>query len=97
VYAGFDIKGFSSRISILFQGNSVSNIGAFPEQDGYTKDYVRVDFTAKQSLPFWGMEVYLDLNNLNNRKNQSAQTSINGFTSVKNYGLTANLGIRIRQ
>ncbi|OPZ71536.1 MAG: hypothetical protein BWY83_01109 [bacterium ADurb.Bin478] len=42
------------------------------------------------------MEVYLDVNNLNNEKNSAAQLSIDGFTSVKNYGMTANLGIRIR-
>ncbi len=96
-YAGYEIKGFSARVSFLFQGNSVSYVGAFPEQDGYTRDYFRIDASVRQSLPFLGMEVYLDVNNLNNRKNESAQRSIDGFTNVKHYGLTGNLGIRIRQ
>jgi TonB-dependent receptor len=96
-YIGYDLKGFSARVSFLFQGNSVSFLGTFPEQDGYTKDYFRIDATIRQTLPYWGMEVYLDINNINNEKNQSAQMSIDGFTNVKHYGLTANLGIRIKK
>jgi TonB-dependent receptor len=95
-YVGYELKGFSARVSFIFQGNSVSYIGAFPEQDGYTKDYFRIDFSARQKLPWYGAEVYLDINNLNKETNSSAQTTIDGFTSVKHYGLTANLGVRFR-
>ena len=95
-YIGYELKGFSARVSFLFQGNSVSYVGAFPEQDGYTRDYFRIDASVRQTLPFWGMEIYLDVNNLNNEKNSAAQRSIDGFTSVKHYGLTANLGVRFR-
>ena len=96
-YVGYDYRGFSARVSFLFQGNSVSYVGAFPEQDGYTRDYFRIDMSVRQTLPFWGMEVYLDVSNLNGEKNSAAQVSIDGFTSVKHYGLTANLGIRLRR
>lgn len=95
-YVGYEYKGFSARLSFLFQGNSVSYVGAFPEQDGYTKDYFRIDASIRQALPIRGLEIYLDVNNLNNEKNSAAQRSIDGFTSVKHYGLTANLGIRFR-
>ncbi|MCK9244050.1 MAG: outer membrane beta-barrel protein, partial [Candidatus Marinimicrobia bacterium] len=95
-YIGYEIKGFSARISFLFQGNSVSRIGAFPEQDGYTKDYFRLDASVRQKLPFFGSEIYLDIININNEINSSAQTTIDGFTNIKNYGTTANLGIRLR-
>jgi len=95
-YVGYDFKGFSARVSFLFQGNSVSYIGAFPEQDGYTRDYFRVDASVRQTLPIRGMEIFLDLNNLNDEQNASAQRSIDGFTNVKNYGMTANVGIRFR-
>jgi len=96
-YVGYELKGFSARLSFLFQGNSVSYVGAFPEQDGYTRDYFRMDASVRQTLPFWGMEIYLDIANLNNEKNSAAQVTIDGFTSVKHYGLTANLGVRFRQ
>jgi len=82
-------------LSFLFQGNSVSNVGAFAEQDGFTKDYFRVDASVRQMLPWTGLQVFLDIYNLNNRSNDAAQASINGFTSQQYYGLTANLGLRL--
>ena len=93
-YIGYDYEGFSGRLSFLFQGNSVSNIGAFAEQDGFTKDYFRIDASVRQKLPLPGLQIFLDITNLNNRRNESAQASINGFTSQQFYGLTANLGVR---
>ena len=93
-YIGYDYEGFSGRLSFLFQGNSVSTIGAFAEQDGFTKDYFRIDASVRQKLPWWGMQVFLDINNLNSRSNEAAQASINGFTSQQYYGLTANIGLR---
>jgi TonB-dependent receptor len=95
-YVGYDYRGFSARVSFVFQGNSVSYIGRFPEQDGYTRDYFRVDFSARQTLPFQGMEIYLDVVNINNEKNSAAQRSIDGFTSVKHYGAVLNIGLRYR-
>lgn len=95
-YIGYDYKGFSSRISFIFQGNSVSYVGNFEERDGFSKDYFRIDASVRQILPWYGIEVYLDMNNLNSESNQSAQKSISGFTNEQNYGLTMNLGIRYR-
>lgn len=95
-YIGYDFKGFSARLSFLFQGNSVSNVGAFPEQDGFTEDFIRWDFSLRQKLPMRGLELFMDSVNLNNRSNIALQRSIGGFTNEQNYGLTANLGIRYR-
>jgi TonB-dependent receptor len=95
-YIGYDYEGFSARLSFLFQGNAVSNVGNFPEQDGFTTDYFRMDASVRQVLPWYGIELYLDMNNLNSRNNISAQQSIDGFTSQQNYGLTASLGLRYR-
>jgi len=95
-YIGYEYKDFSARVSFLFQGNSVSGIGAFPEQDGYTRDYFRIDTSVRQTLPWFGSELYFDVNNINNQTNSSAQVTIDGFTTVKYYGMTANLGIRFR-
>jgi TonB-dependent receptor len=93
-YLGYDYAGFSVRLSFLFQGNSVSAIGAYPEYDGFTKDYFRMDASARQILPWAGLQVFLDVFNINERMNSSAQTTIGGFTSQQHYGLTANLGVR---
>jgi hypothetical protein len=95
-WLGYDYKDFSARVSFIFIGNAVSYIGNYPEQDGFTRDYFRIDASVRQILPWYGIEVYLDLNNLNSEDNTSAQESIGGFTNEQNYGLTANLGVRYR-
>jgi hypothetical protein len=94
-YIGYDLGGFSGRVSFLFQGNSVSSVGREPETDGFTKDYFRVDASARYILPWFPkLQLFLDVNNINQRANMSAQQTIGGFTNEQFYGLTANLGVR---
>jgi TonB-dependent receptor len=93
-FIGYDYKGFSGKVSYIFQGNAVSFVGQFPEQDGFTADFARIDISVRQRLPIEGLQVFLDMNNVNNRQNISRQISIDGFTNEKNYGMTANLGVR---
>ncbi len=94
-YVGYDYGGFSGRVSFVFQGNVITNIGTYPEQEGFSKDYFRMDISARQKLPWVdGLQLYLDVNNLNNEANISTQPSIGGFTLEQYYGLTADLGIR---
>lgn len=93
-WLGYDYEGFSARLSFLFQGNAVSSLTNYPEGDGFTRDYFRIDASARQVLPWYGIELYLDLNNINNVDNISAQQTIGGFTNEQNYGLTANIGVR---
>jgi len=95
-WIGYDYKDFSARVSFSFQGNAVSYIGNYPEQDGFTRNYFEIDASVKQVLPWAGVEVYMDLVNLNGEDNTSAQQSIGGFTNEQNYGLTADLGVRYR-
>ena len=96
-YVGYDYKGFSSRLSFLFQDNSARrNGGQFPENDSFTKEYFRIDFSARQLLPFFNSELFLDVSNLNDENNRSIQRSTEGFIGIQNYGLTANLGFRFK-
>jgi len=81
-------------VSCVFQGNSVTYVGAYPEQDGYSKDYFSIDFSARQMLPWTGLQLFFDAKNLNSESNMAVQQSINGFTSQNYYGFTLNLGIR---
>jgi TonB-dependent receptor len=96
-YVGYDYKGFSSRLSLVFQANSArGNGGEFPENDSFTKDYFRMDFSARQRLPYYNSELFLDVSNLNDRNTSWIQRSTEGFRGIDNYGLTANLGLRVR-
>lgn len=93
-YIGYDYGGFSARVSFVFQGNSVTYVGAYPEQDGFSQNYFRIDASVRQFLPWKGLQLYLDANNLNSESNISVENAISGFTSQQYYGLTADLGIR---
>ncbi len=93
-FIGYDYAGFSARLSFLYQGSAVSGIGVRVEQDGYTRDYFRMDASVRQMLPIRGLQVYFDVNNINSRTDISAQQTIGGFTSEQYYGLTADIGLR---
>ena len=96
-WIGYDFEGFSSRLSFQYVDNSARvNGGIDPENDSDTKAYFRIDFSARQKLPWFGSELFLDIVNLNSEQNIWVQRSTGGYQGVRNYGLTANLGVRVR-
>jgi hypothetical protein len=57
-------------------------------------NYVRWDLSVKQGLPWYDIEVYCDVNDLN-KQSDDYTVRKHGFpTADYNYGLTADLGIR---
>ena len=98
-YLGYDYKGFSGRFSLLYQSNTFRGSGGeYTENDSFTTDYLKIDFSARQKLPFVDgkTELFMDVSNINGANTSWRQRSINGYQGIQNYGLTANLGIRIR-
>ena len=91
---GYDYKGFSTRLSLFFQGKMLTGAGSAVEYFGYSENYFRADLSVRQKLPIEGLQVFLDINNLNSRSDLSTQQSIGGTTSQIFYGLTADLGLR---
>jgi len=57
---GFDYKGFSGRISFNLQGNVITTVGQRPEDDQFTGNIYRWDFTLKQQLPVKGLSIQLN-------------------------------------
>jgi TonB-dependent receptor len=57
---GFDYKGFSGRISFNLQGNVITTVGQRPEDDEFTGNIYRWDFTLKQQLPVKGLSIQLN-------------------------------------
>ncbi len=94
---GYDYQGFSTRVSMIYQANVYNGSSqVYQEFRSSKKTYIRWDFTAKQELPWFGVNVYLDINNLNG-ENDTYLIQGNGFpTSAQDYGLTADLGFRWR-
>ncbi len=91
---GFDYGKFSILASMIYQSN-VFNQGNFwwtLRSDKTT--YLRWDLAVKQGLPWYDLELYLDINDVN-KEADIYTVRKNGFpTSEYNYGLTADIGIR---
>ena len=91
---GYDYKGFSGRVSMVNQTNVFTGPNFWPELRSYKARYVRWDFSAKQELPWPGLSVFLDLNDLNNASDTYIDPGNGLPTSQNTYGITADLGIR---
>lgn len=63
IAVGIDYKGFSGRISFNLQGNVITSVGSRPEDDRFTGNIYKWDFTLKQDLPLDGLS--LSLNGVN--------------------------------
>lgn len=91
---GYDFKGFSVRVSYLYQTNVITYINDLnPLLDNYTGGYSRWDLAVKQNLPM-GFQIFLNLNNLNNRRDHSYQGDTSHPVYTQNYGFTADAGVR---
>lgn len=92
---GYDYKGFSVRIAFLYQSNIFTSPNFWPQLRSYTSPYRRWDLAAKQDLPWFGTEVYMDLNNITSANDVSV---ISGGAGVpiaeQDYGMTGDLGVR---
>lgn len=56
---GVDYKDFSARLSFNLQGNVITLVGTRPEDDQFTGNIYKWDFTIKQKLPLEGLSIQL--------------------------------------
>ena len=61
---GYDYKGFSGRLSMLYTGDVFMSTDFWPELRQTTDAYQRYDLSMKQKLPVEGLELYLNISNL---------------------------------
>jgi TonB-dependent receptor len=96
VTLGYDIGGFSARLSFLYQDNVlISADPVYKELDSYTDAYYRWDFTAYQKLPWLeGLQLYLNVNNITNRPDRQFRSVLEKLSVVEYYGRTADFGVR---
>jgi TonB-dependent receptor len=94
VTVGYDFKGFSARLSYLFQADVLTGLASTPAGDRFTADYRRWDLALKQQLPR-NVQVYANFNNINNREDRNFQSSIGAYpTFIEYYGFTMDVGVR---
>ena len=91
---GFDYRGFSARVAMIYQSNIFTGPNFWPQLRSHTAAYRRWDLAANQKLPWLGLEVYGDLNNINGANDISVIQGGGVPTSEQDYGLTADLGVR---
>jgi len=65
VAIGYDLGGFSGRLSVYFQGPFLEGISTFDYLDVYRKSYSRWDLVLKQQVTD-NVSVFLNVNNLTN-------------------------------
>ena len=93
---GFDYKDFSILASMIYQSNIFNGTNFYNSLRTDKATYVRWDLVANQTLPWYNIQVYLNLNNLNGEPDTYTIRG-NGYPqSESSYGLTADFGIRIK-
>ncbi len=93
---GYDYKDFSARLSMLYQSDIFSQTNFNPEMRIYTDDYLRWDFSVKQNLPWQGIQVYCNINNINQAVDILLNARTKYPTSMQHYGRTVDLGLRMK-
>lgn len=104
---GYEKKGFTARISMVYQGASldasgeeaeigslVKSVGVTAELDNITGSSIRWDMSVSQHITK-NFQVYLNINNLTNTMETSYLSgSVNPLlTSAFVYGMTADIGL----
>ncbi len=93
---GYDYKGFSARVSMLYQDNVFKQPDFWMQQRVLSANYTRWDISLKQDLPWHGLQVYLNLNNITSENDISINERTSYPASEQRYGSEAQLGIRVR-
>ncbi len=92
VAIGYDKGPFSARLSVLYQGKTLSSVGERPELDGFTADLLRMDLSIKYRLTRH-ISLFFNWNNVTDEPDESFQQTFRYPTEREFYGWTADFGI----
>jgi hypothetical protein len=94
---GYDYKGFSARLSFLYQTDKTTWVDTEPILDNFSGKYARWDLTLQQKLGRSGLQFFANLTNLNNRRDQNFRGyTLTEPTYLEYYGFTMDVGARYR-
>jgi TonB-dependent receptor len=96
VSVGYDIRGFSSRISMQYQGATLRSVGNRPETDRYTDDYLRFDASIRQRFFDRRLSVFANFHNITNREDRSSQFTYDRPRTIEYYGASFDIGMEFR-
>jgi TonB-dependent receptor len=93
---GYDVGGLSAHVSLLFQDNIFRNPDFWPQLRTMSGKYARWDLSVRQELPWAGMQVYFNVNNLSAEDDITNNTQRDFPVAIERYGMSASAGLRIR-
>jgi len=94
VTLGYDYKGFSARLSYLYQTDKVTFIDREPVLDNFSGAYERWDLTFQQKFGA-RFQIFANFSNLDSRADRNFRgEALENPTYVEYYGLTMDVGAR---
>jgi outer membrane receptor protein involved in Fe transport len=95
VTIGYEKAGFSGRLSMIYQGNSLLSVGTSDVEDGLTDAFLRIDLVLQQRI--WeNLSAILQINNLTNREEKTYLIYKNFTTRLQDYGMTLDCGVQYK-
>ncbi len=92
---GFDYGGFSGRLSMLYQDNIFKRPDFWMQNRVNSDTYIRWDLSLKQELPWYGIIVFLNFNNITGEDDIDLNQKNSFPASRERYGMTGDLGLRL--
>ncbi|KGE86972.1 MAG: TonB-dependent receptor [Phaeodactylibacter xiamenensis] len=90
---GYEVGGFSARVSVVRQGTTLQFVGDRVELDGFFRAFSRWDLAVKQKLKN-GISLFLNFNNITNTPEFVFLAADQRFPIEEEYfGWTADLGM----
>jgi TonB-dependent receptor len=91
---GYDYRDFSVRVSMLYQTDIFTGANFWPQLRSHTSAYRRWDVAVKQQLPWYNLQLFCNLNNLNGANDLSVIQGGGVPLAEQQYGLTVDFGLR---
>ncbi len=91
---GYDYKGFSSRLSMFYQGDNFISSSFYEEEHIYTDSYLRWDLSLKQKLPWQNIQLYCNIVNLTQTIDRDFILGNKKDNKLQYYGSNVQVGLR---
>lgn len=96
IQLGYDYKDFSARVSMLYQSKIFQASNFWHELSTYNDPYWRWDLSVKQKLPWYGLQVFCNVNNISGEKEVTVNYGSQNPTNIQHYGMTIDFGVRVK-
>jgi TonB-dependent receptor len=93
---GYDYRGFSLRLSMLYQDNIFKHPDFWMQQRINSARFTRWDLSVKQDFSWLGLQIFFNISDITGEDDVDVNQR-NGYpASQQRYGMSADLGLQIR-